>query len=211
MSTMPGNATSHAVRVPAHALADLPSAETSGRQGRLRQYQMQLLERVQAARSGAVAARKELGVIVGGQHCLLDLTQLGEIVIPAGLQIQGVPLAQDWYLGLAAMRGRLTAIIDLSRYRGGAACAMQAESRIITFAPRLGLNCALLVERVLGLRQQHGMVAGATASDAAPWARPYSLRDGGQQWLRLDLALLAQQARFLDAGFGSTSLYGEHR
>ena len=177
--------------------------EGGARHGRLRQYQLQLLERVQAARSGALAGRKDLGVLLGGRHCLLDLTQLGEIVIPAGLQIQGVPLAQDWYLGLAAMRGRLTAIIDLARYMGQPACGITGESRLITFAPRLGLDCAVLVERVLGLRQQRGMLAMAPqpAPHDAPWAAQ-ALRDSEHQaWLRLDLAQLAQAERFLDAGF----------
>ena len=182
-----------------------PSVEGGARHGRLRQYQLQLHARVQAARSGALAGRKDLGVLLGGRHCLLDLTQLGEIVIPAGLQIQRVPLAQDWYLGLAALRGRLTAIIDLARYMGQPAGSMGGDSRLITFAPRLGLDCAVLVERVLGLRQQRGMLAMARPSGLhdAPWAA-HALRDSEQQhWLRLDLAQLAQAERFLDAGFAS--------
>ena len=137
--------------------AAMPTLGTGARQGRLRQYQLQLIERIQAARSGALAARKDLGVMLGGRPCLLDLTQLGEIVIASGVQIQGVPLAQDWYLGLAALRGRLTGVVDLARYMGGPACAPGHHCRIITFSPRLGLNCALLVERVLGLRQLRAM------------------------------------------------------
>ena len=152
---MPGHGVSTAAFAP--AAAAMPSFETGARQGRLRQYQLQLIERIQAARSGALAARKELGVMLGGRPCLLDLTQLGEIVIAAGVQIQGVPLAQDWYLGLAAMRGRLTGVVDLARYMGEPACAPGNHCRIITFSPRLGLNCALLVERVLGLRQLRTM------------------------------------------------------
>ena len=188
---------------PGMAVPALPPFEGAVRHGRLRQYQLQLLERVQAARSGVQAGRKDLGVVVGGRHCLLDLTQLGEIVIPSGLQIQGVPLAQDWYLGLAAMRGRLTAIIDRARYMGEPACAIKGDSRLIAFAPRLGLDCAVVVERVLGLRQQRGMLPAAAPSGMAafPWAAQ-ALRDSEQQqWLRLDLAQLAQAERFLDAGF----------
>ena len=198
MRTMPGNG------VPAPALLAMPPFEAGARQGRLRQYQLQLLERVQAARSGALAARKELGVLLGGRCCLLDLTQLGEIVIASGVQIQVVPLAQDWYLGLATMRGRLTAVIDLARYMGEPACVPGGDSRIITFSPRLGMNCALLVERVLGLRQQRGMQC-VPSSDGPPWARQ-ALRDSeGQRWLRLDLAQLAQAERFLDAGYAGTA------
>ena len=189
-----------------------PPVEGGARHGRLRQYQLQLHERVQAARSGALAGRKDLGVLLGGRHCLLDLTQLGEIVIPAGLHIQGVPLAQDWYLGLAAMRGRLTGVVDLARYMGEPACAAGSHCRIITFSPRLGLNCALLVERVLGLRQlrtlQSVRVQDAAQGVLPSWAAQ-TLRDSeGQQWLRLDLAQLAQAERFLDAGFGG---FAEHK
>ncbi|MBR7633113.1 chemotaxis protein CheW [Janthinobacterium lividum] len=202
MHTMPGHGVSTAALSPAAAM---PSFETGARQGRLRQYQLQLIERIQAARSGALAARKELGVMLGGRPCLLDLTQLGEIVIASGVQIQGVPLAQDWYLGLAAMRGRLTAVVDLARYMGEPACVSGNHCRIITFSPRLGLNCALLVERVLGLRQLRAMqsvrVHDAAQGVIPSWAAQ-ALRDSeGQQWLRLDLAQLAQSERFLDAGF----------
>ena len=187
--------------------AAMPTLGTGARQGRLRQYQLQLIERIQAARSGALAARKELGVMLAGRPCLLDLTQLGEIVIAAGVQVQGVPLAQDWYLGLAAMRGRLTGVVDLARYMGGPACAPGHHCRIITFSPRLGLNCALLVERVLGLRQLRAMQS-VPLPDAQPSWAAQTLRDSeGQQWLRLDLAQLAQSERFLDAGFGGLAVH----
>lgn len=186
--------------------ASLPSVVAGARQGRLRQYQLQLLQRMQAARSSAQAGRKELGVLLGGRHCLLDLTQLGEIVIPAGLAIQAVPLAQDWYLGLAAMRGRLTAIVDLARFFGEAPCVADADSRIISLAPRLGVNSALLVGRVLGLRQQRGMLAFPHAPDTPQWAAQVLCDKDQQQWLRLDLAQLARSERFLDAGFAAAPL-----
>lgn len=202
---MPGHGVPTAAFPP--AAAAMPSFETGARQGRLRQYQLQLIERIQAARSGALAARKELGVMLGGRPCLLDLTQLGEIVIAAGVQIQGVPLAQDWYLGLAAMRGRLTGVVDLARYMGEPACAPGNHCRIITFSPRLGLNCALLVERVLGLRQLRAMQSVPLPDTQPSWAAQ-ALRDSeGQQWLRLDLAQLAQSERFLDAGFGGLPVH----
>ncbi|WFR79115.1 chemotaxis protein CheW [Janthinobacterium rivuli] len=209
MHTMPGHGVSTAAFPP--AAAAMPVFEAGARQGRLRQYQLQLIERIQAARSGVLAAHKELGVMLGGRPCLLDLTQLGEIVIATGVQIQGVPLAQDWYLGLAAMRGRLTGVVDLARYMGEPACVPGNHCRIITFSPRLGLNCALLVERVLGLRQLRAMQS-VPVQDAAPGVLPswaaQALRDSeGQEWLRLDLAQLAQSARFLDAGFGGLAVH----
>jgi len=160
------------------------------RRSRLRQYQVQLLERMQAAKTGAPEGGRELGVLIGGHLCLLDLTQISEIV---PLQTATpVPLTQDWYLGLVNIRGHLTGVIDLARYlQQAAGDAAPSERRLITFAPALGFNCALLVERVLGLRRLADMEA--LPSDA--------FRDSeGQQWRRIDLAQLVQEARFVQVG-----------
>lgn len=160
------------------------------RRSRLRQYQVQLLERMQAAKSGATESGRELGVLIGGRPCLLDLTQISEIVPPQ--PVTPVPLTHDWYLGLANIRGHLTGVIDLARYRQQApGDAAPSERRLITFAPGLGFNCALQVERVLGLRKLAGMEA--VAGD--------EFRDGeGQSWLRLDLAQLVREPRFVQVG-----------
>ncbi|NVM74973.1 twitching motility protein PilI [Duganella sp. SG902] len=160
------------------------------RRSRLRQYQVQLLERMQAAKSGATESGRELGVLIGGRPCLLDLTQISEIVPPQ--PVTPVPLTHDWYLGLANIRGHLTGVIDLARYRQQApGDAAPSERRLITFAPGLGFNCALRVERVLGLRKLAGMEA--VAGD--------EFRDGeGQSWLRLDLAQLVREPRFVQVG-----------
>src|SRR5471030_1923759 len=93
-----------------------PPAAGPERRSRLRQYQVQLMERMQAAKSGAPQSGRELGVLVGGRLCLLDLTQISEIV---PLQpVTPVPLARGWYLGLANIRGNLTGVVDLARYQG---------------------------------------------------------------------------------------------
>jgi twitching motility protein PilI len=78
--------------------------------------------------------------MIGGRLCLLDLTQISEIV---PLQTATpVPLTQDWYLGLANIRGHLTGVIDLARYlQQAAGDAAPAERRLITFAPGLQLRC----------------------------------------------------------------------
>jgi len=177
----------------------MSSPAATERRSRLRQYQVQLLERMQAAKSGAAVGGRELGILVGGRLCLLDLTQISEIVL---LQTAApVPLTQDWYLGLVNIRGHLTGVIDLARYQGqGAGDSAPAERRLITFAPGLGFNCALLAERVLGLRKLADMTQ-APADDGAPAWRSQQFRDGdGQQWMRLDLALLVQEPRFSHVG-----------
>ena len=165
------------------------------RRSRLRQYQVQLLERMQAARHGASAVSKELAVMIGQQGCLLDLTQVGEIV--AARSIMRVPLTEHWYLGLANIRGNLIGIIDLARYQGGPACGAGADSRIVTFAADLGFNCALLVARVHGLRDLAGMEPEAQANAAAPWAMQRFRDRQGESWTRIDLVRLVDDPRFL--------------
>jgi twitching motility protein PilI len=172
------------------------------RRSRLRQYQVQLLERMQAAKSGAAVSGRELGVLIGGQRCLLDLTQISEIVPPQ--PVAPVPLAQPWYQGLSNIRGNLTGIIDLARYRGDAASASApagAEGRYVTFAPGLSFNCALLVERVLGLRNLADMERSDDGgADTPPWCRQHYRDADAQHWTRIDLSLLVREARFLQVG-----------
>ncbi|KQQ47319.1 type IV pili signal transduction protein [Duganella sp. Leaf126] len=221
---------------PAHADPATPGAPGAERRERLRQFQAQLIERVQAARSGTATGVRELGVTIGARHYLLDLTQIGEIVMPQ--PVAPVPLARPWYLGLANIRGDLTGVIDLARYLGqpgpadadagadtdlGAAAAAGdgaataeparraalAERRLITFSPRLGFNCALLADRVLGLRTSSAMRAvsapvlePAGAEPAAPsWARRCFDDADDRRWTLLDLAQLVREPRFAQVGF----------
>lgn len=168
--------------------------DLSARRTRLREYQTQLLERVQAARTSKGQRANLLGVQAGaggdesGRRLLLDLSQAGEIVTTAPLT--RVPLTHAWYLGLANIRGNLVGVIDIARYLGLGETVAGPHSRIVTLAPGLGLNCALLVSRVYGLRD-----AGAMREEEG------TLHDGdGNEWTPLDLAKLVKEARFLHIG-----------
>ncbi|TFW31552.1 chemotaxis protein CheW [Duganella callida] len=179
-------------------MSSAPEAKPE-RRSRLRQYQVQLLERMQAARGDAAAGR-ELGVTIGGRPCLLDLTQIGEIVSPQ--TATPVPLTRDWYLGLTNIRGNLTGVIDLARYLGqpAADAAVSSDLRWITFAPGLGFNCALQAERVLGLRRLAEMTA-LDAADGPAWCRQHFSDGDGRQWTRLDLAQLVREPGFSQVGY----------
>jgi twitching motility protein PilI len=162
--------------------------DAAERRSRLRQYQVQLLARMQAARTNTGARVNQLGVAMGDERYLLDLTTAGEIVSVA--PVTAVPLTQAWYLGLANIRGSLVGVVDLARYLGLGETPVGAEARYVTFAPGLGMNCALLVSRVYGLRH---------AAEMTPEAA--RLRDGdGQAWTPLDLAALVRDERFLQVG-----------
>jgi twitching motility protein PilI len=166
---------------------------SSERRSRLRQYQVQLLERMQAARASAGTRAQQLGVGIGSQRYLIELLDAGEIVPLA--PVTPVPLTRSWYLGLANVRGNLVGVIDLARYLGiDAAAGAQAgggpQARLVTFAPALGFNCALLVSRVYGLRQ---------AADMTPDGE--RLRDlDANEWTPLSLAALVRDEAFLHIG-----------
>ena len=157
--------------------------DPAARRTRLRLYQEQLLEKMQAARTGAGAG--QLGLAIGGTRYLVDLLEVGEIVAPPPLT--AVPLTQPWYLGLANVRGSLLGVIDLARYLGDEAPANASPApRLVVFAPSLGFNCALLASTVYGLRQAAAM---ERAGDA--------LRDAdGNTWTPLSLAALVREERF---------------
>lgn len=162
--------------------------DAAGRRTRLRQYQEQLLERMQAARANQGASVNQLGVQIGAERYLLDLTQAGEIVpVPA---VTSVPLTQSWYLGLANVRGNLVGVIDLARYFGTGDTAAGGDARVVTFADGVKFNCGLLVARVYGLRQAETMqVRGEQLIDA-----------DGNAWTPLDLTILVADERFLHVG-----------
>jgi twitching motility protein PilI len=164
------------------------SADPSARRTRLRQYQQQLLERMQAARTSSGGRVHQLGIEIGGERYLVDLLEAGAIVpVPA---LTRVPLTQPWYLGLANIRGSLLGVIDLARYLGGPATALQSAARIITLAPGLGMPCGLLATRVVGLRQ---------AAEMQPEGE-HLLDADGQAWTSLPLAALVKEQRFLQVG-----------
>ena len=170
----------------------MASLDPAARRTRLRQYQEELLERMQAARTGSGRRTHQLGVEIGGERYLLDLLEAGEIVpVPA---LTTVPLTQPWYLGLANIRGSLVGVVDLGRFFGAQGAQDGAPAgpaaRLVTFAPGLGLPCGFLAARVHGLRQ---------AADMRPQDGRLVDADGNA-WTPLALAALAQDERFLQVG-----------
>jgi twitching motility protein PilI len=172
-------------------------SDPAARRTRLRQYQEELLERMQAARTSTGARTHQLGVEIGGERYLLDLLEAGEIVpLPP---LASVPLTQPWYLGLANIRGSLVGVVDLARFlgaqRGQQGSEQTSAARLVTFAPALGLPCGFLASRVHGLRQ---------AADMSPHEGRLVDADGNA-WTPLALAALAQDERFLHVALSTNT------
>ncbi|KRB90519.1 chemotaxis protein CheW [Noviherbaspirillum sp. Root189] len=178
--------------------------DSGARRNRLREFQAQLVERMQAASTGTQAQSSQLGVMIGQSRWLINLQEAGEIVSVGA--ITQVPLTQDWFLGLTNIRGNLISVIDLARFCGMPATPVDKESRIVAFGPSLSFNSGLLVSRVMGLRNVAEMEVQQDDTDDTghagntPWvARRYADRDS-QVWTELNLSLIVQDPQFLQVG-----------
>lgn len=172
--------------------------------------------------AGAEAApesgrRARLGLAIGDQHWLVDLSQAGEIV-PVPETIVPVPLTRDWLLGLVNLRGALHTVVDLQRFAGLGRTQAGKEARLLALGARLNFNAAILVTRMLGLRDLGAMPVvpdapepgaqhagrGDAAPPAAPgrpaWIGPTRVDADGRRWRELDLARLASSRDFLLVG-----------
>jgi twitching motility protein PilI len=173
--------------------------DAAARRTRLREFQTQLVERMQAAKTGVDTRVSQLGVMIGQQRWLLNLQEAGEIVSVGA--ITNVPLTQDWFLGLSNIRGNLISVIDFARFQGQAPTAIDKESRIVAFAPSLSFNCGLLVTRVLGLRNVADMEAQITPeANATQWSSQHYVDRDQQVWNELNLSLVVQDPLFLHVG-----------
>lgn len=164
----------------------------------LRDLQSRLAERLQAARSQK-ATTSWLAVECAGRGILLPLAQAGEIfsVVP----LVAVPHTHDWFLGVANLRGGLYGVVDLAGFLavGAASEAARGEqARLIVFNPALEINCALLVDRLAGLRGQEQLVAEPDDGQSRPSFAGGRFRDGaGRMWQELNLAALATDESFM--------------
>ena len=166
----------------------------------LRELQNRLSERLQAAKTEARSARW-LALESAGQGLLVALPTAGEI-FPMS-PVLPVPHAQPWFAGVANLRGGLHGVVDLAAFLGlrptlQAPDAVREHAQLLALNASLGSHCALLVEKLAGLRGAEQL----TAEPAAPGPRPSFAgprwRDGdGRVWQEIDLPALAQHEQFL--------------
>lgn len=164
----------------------------------LREFQVRLSERLRQAASAPPQSAR-LGVQVGDRNLLVGLSDVGEIVALPG-EITPVPLTHEWFRGLVNLRGALYGVSDLARFEGRDATSLTKSSRLLAFAPRLGLQAAIVVDRMLGL-QNDATLTEAEPEDAeksAPgWLGRHWLDAEGRRWTELLLEDLASDERFL--------------
>jgi len=166
----------------------------------LRELQTRLASRLQAAKTEGVQA-SWLAVEAAGKKFLFPLAQSGEIFPFAAPQ--AVPYTRDWFLGVSNLRGGLYGIVDLSSFVAGTAPAMRsdatrAESRLVALNALLEVNCALLIDRLAGLRNQEAFSSSAQAPEGSPDYFGSGYTDAnGAYWQEINLQTLSQTPQFL--------------
>jgi len=165
----------------------------------LRDLQHRLAERMREAQSERRSV-SWLAVDCAGQGLLFPLQQAGEIFDVGA--VLPVPHTQQWFAGVANLRGGLHGVVDLAVFLGlrsrQAGETARDGARLIALNPGLGVNCALLVDRLSGLRQQTDLVADVDDGQVRPAFAGARWRDAnGQTWQEIELAALASDGQFL--------------
>lgn len=165
----------------------------------LREFQQGVIDRLQAKGRGA-DQMSTLGVQIAGQNWLIDMSDISEVLpLPP---LTPVPLTKPWFLGVANVRGNLYGVADMAAYqqKGGATstgsgqASRTSANRVLLVAERHAFNAALLVDRVLGLRN-----AQAWTRSEVQGQTQYRDAQGGI-WGKLDIVGLLAQPDFLQIG-----------
>lgn len=162
----------------------------------LRELQGRLAQRLQSAQV-ETPQRSWLAVRVAGRGLLFPLEQAGEIFPPA--TAQPVPHTQDWYLGVANLRGGLVGVVDLALFLGlPVQVEERGDARLVGFNATLDTPCALLVDRLAGLRSASALSLEApTGEELRPAFVGGRYRDAqGGAWQEILLAALAVDPHF---------------
>lgn len=165
----------------------------------LRELQVRLASRLQAAKTEGLSVSSWLAVESAGQFYLLPLGHAGEI-FPWSV-VQPVPYTQKWFMGVANLRGALAGVIDLAAFLGSVSARTEqsiAEASLLTLNAALEVNAALLVDRLAGLRSTDAFVASEPPADDAPaFFGSIYLDSSGARWQELNLQALSQDSVFL--------------
>ncbi len=153
----------------------------------LREFQQNLSDRIKA---GGSKARQisTLGVSIAGQNWLVDMADISEVLPP--LAVEPVPMSKAWVKGVTNVRGSLYCVADIASYLKLGAVSTAAENRILLVSERYAFNAALMVDKVLGLR------------DVREWREEQTVyRDElDAVWHKLDIGNLLTQPEFLQIG-----------
>ncbi|HEU0234651.1 MAG TPA: chemotaxis protein CheW [Gallionella sp.] len=154
----------------------------------LREFQQDLIDRMQA-KDRAGDQISTLGVQIAEQNWLVDMLDVsGVLPLPP---LSAAPLTKPWFLGVINVRGMLYGVSDMAAYQQKGKASGAAANRVLLVAERHAFNAALLVDRVLGLRN-----ARLWAQNEVDGQVQYH-DEQGNFWRKLDIVGLLGRPDFL--------------
>lgn len=161
----------------------------------LREYQESVVARLQSSLAGGGGTASKLGIQAGNDLWLVDLQDASEVV--AVPELAPVPLTHYWFRGVANVRGTLYSVVDLPMFNGGEPTMLTASSRLLLVNSKFIANSALLVNKMLGLRNIEQFQPEPVSEPMPAW-QSGTYRDAeGKLWKALDMAALAANPQFL--------------
>ena len=167
----------------------------------LRVFQQELATRL-ASKTAAQVESSRLGLSCADESWLIRLSDASEVI--AVPPVASVPLTKPWFMGVANIRGNLYTVVDFARFLGRESHFNESsagQARLVVFGPRTGdLRAGIVVQRVLGLRNVTELSPIAARDEPLPWYGQRWIDANGGTWQEIDLARLAQDPAFLQAG-----------
>ena len=171
----------------------------------LRELQNRLALRLQQART-ETRVQSWLAVECAGLGLLVPLPTAGEI-FPM-VAVLPVPHTQPWFLGVANLRGGLHGVVDLAAFLGlrlplASDATGREQAQLLAFNAAHGAHCAVLIDRLAGLRSATQLTPvpgepGAESTARRPWFALNCWRDAeSREWQEIDLAVLARTEQYL--------------
>ena len=163
---------------------------------KLREFQEYLATRLNSAARGEISSAL-LGLQSGNDYWLLKLEEAGEILPMPPLS--PVPLTHPWFAGMANIRGNLYSVIDFAAFRGEDPTPRTSHARLVLLGARFGINSAILVHRMLGLRPADTFTT-TTETDSQRFVTEVLTDSEGKRWRRLDVPALLADQKFMQIG-----------
>jgi len=169
---------------------------------RLVDFQVKLMNRLQSA-SEAGSLANWLAIEVVGFRYLIPLAEAGSIIsLSESFQIEKVAHTKGWFLGVGNFRGASYAVVDLAAWfgvRAGKANLSELANHgaaFVTFHDSLGMSCALLVDKIAGLRSD-SQWKKMKPPKGMPVDGQYFSDSDGEVWQVMRLTDLARDEYFL--------------
>jgi twitching motility protein PilI len=138
-----------------------------------------------------------VGFRLGDMHLVAPLEQVSEVLHCPDYTM--VPGTRSWLKGVANVRGNLVTIVDLPEFFGKKTVLLNENSRLLVMNVE-GLNTALLVDEVFGLRhfdeQEERQEIAGMDDPAGAYLSSAFFKDN-VLWGVFDMKALAKSASFL--------------